>query len=112
MTICENFESYTLPKEGKCQNYKIEICVEGAVKENGVVMDFGKLKEIYRKVIEPEIKHANINHRPSTVENLAKWIADNLHDELKPYRAWIKKVVVWKSPTSKAVYEAMWTNQG
>ncbi|ODS42394.1 MAG: 6-carboxytetrahydropterin synthase QueD [Candidatus Altiarchaeales archaeon IMC4] len=92
--ICREFyfdAAHYLPNyKGKCENmhghtYKLEVCVSGKIKGNGMVMDFNELKGNVEVVME-KLDHKNLNEifEAPTAENIAAWI----FSELK------KKVVV------------------
>lgn len=75
---------------GKCRgihghSYKLEVTVVGNIKrsgaENGMVMDFGKLKEIVQKYILSRVDHTCLNmtidasYLPPTAENMCNYFA-------------------------------------
>jgi len=74
---------------GKCENlhghnYKVVITIEGPIQEDGMVLDFKLLKDIYMEKIHSELDHTHLNDKidnPSA-ENLAIWIWDKLKKDL------------------------------
>ena len=109
---------------GKCRNlhghtYKLEITISGDINKNGIIIDFGDLKEIVIKNIIDKLDHStaiyekdsllltnfpkvlkyNIFPYETTAENLSKWIFDKLTKLLK-----IKKVRLWETPTNQVTY--------
>lgn len=109
---------------GKCRNlhghtYKLEITISGDINKNGIIIDFGDLKEIVIKNIIDKLDHStaiyekdsllltnfpkvlkcNIFPYETTAENLSKWIFDKLTESLK-----IEKVRLWETPTNQVTY--------
>lgn len=88
----------------KCQrlhghNWIIHVhCQAEELDENGMVIDFGHIKE----KIHGRLDHQNLNevlpHINPTAENMAKWIADELGPKCV-------KVVVQESERNVAIYE-------
>lgn len=74
---------------GKCENlhghnYKIIITIEGEIKDDGMVLDFKKIKDAVNGKIIDKLDHTHLNdtmENPSA-ENLAVWIWDKLKNEL------------------------------
>ena len=100
---------------GKCEelhghNWKVEVSVvSNRLGKEGVVIDFGILKQKVEKVLKP-LDHTYLNDlsyfsgiEPSS-ENIAKYIFDRLKTELKGYQRNLKKVTAWESETSGATY--------
>jgi 6-pyruvoyltetrahydropterin/6-carboxytetrahydropterin synthase len=100
---------------GKCEwlhghNWKVEVSVvSNRVGKEGVVIDFGILKQKVEKVLKP-LDHTFLNDlsyfsetEPSS-ENIAKYIFDRLKNELKGHQGTLKKVTAWESETSSATY--------
>jgi len=125
--------------KSKCRNlhghrYKAEICVEGKLvningsSDEGMVMDFGDIKELANKYIHdildhgfmvwvkdkpvaeffkknPDQKHIFVPFIP-TAENIAAWIFVQLDKKIKDkYKTGLKlySVKLWEAPTSTAV---------
>lgn len=74
---------------GKCENlhghnYKIIITIEGEIKDDGMVLDFKKIKDAVNVKVIDKLDHTHLNDtldNPSA-ENLAVWIWDKLKNEL------------------------------
>ncbi len=100
---------------GKCEelhghNWKVEVSVvSNRLGKEGVVIDFGILKQKVEKVLKP-LDHTYLNDLPHfsgvepSSENIAKYIFDRLKSELKAHRGILKKVTAWESETSSATY--------
>jgi 6-pyruvoyltetrahydropterin/6-carboxytetrahydropterin synthase len=93
---------------GKCEelhghNWKVEVSVvSNRLGKEGVVIDFGILKQKVEKVLKL-LDHTYLNDLPSS-ENIAKYIFDGLKRELKGHPGILKKVTAWESETSSATY--------
>ncbi len=100
---------------GKCEalhghNWKVEFSVvSNRLGKDGVVIDFGILKQKLGKVLKA-LDHTYLNDltffsriEPSS-ENIAKYVFDRLRGELKGHPGTLKKVTVWESETSCATY--------
>jgi 6-pyruvoyltetrahydropterin/6-carboxytetrahydropterin synthase len=92
---------------GKCEKlhghtYKLEIVIEDKIKKDGMVLDFGILKEVVTKEVLDEIDHRNLNEiiNMPTAENIVEWIWKRLHKKLPLYSIklwegdgkWVEKV--------------------
>ena len=100
---------------GKCShlhghNYCVEVMVAGAaLDENGMLVDFGRLKEIGAEVIA-ELDHTLLNDHPffqqrnPTTENIARYIYVETNQRLGGVQAKLEAVRVWESATSSATY--------
>lgn len=70
---------------GKCENlhghtYRLEVTVEGPVRDNGMVVDFLLLKRVVKRQVLDQLDHQNLNDHfdnPSA-ENIAVWIWERL----------------------------------
>jgi 6-pyruvoyltetrahydropterin/6-carboxytetrahydropterin synthase len=100
---------------GKCEelhghNWKVEVAVvSNRLGKEGIVIDFGILKQKIEKVLKP-LDHTYLNDlryfsgiEPSS-ENIAKYIFNRLKKELKGHQGTLKKVTAWESETSSATY--------
>jgi len=110
--------------QGKCRNlhghtYKLEVFVRGEPDSNGFVVDFGDLKKIVREEIIDLLDHAVAVYvkdtlllnamsdtfrtvmfpYETTAENLCIWIAGRLQSRSLN----ISKIILWETPSSKAV---------
>lgn len=124
--------------KSKCRNlhghrYKIEVGVDGNVitekgsSDEGMVIDFGDLKEVMMQTIDAKYDHSFTIYeddafRPTfndfvtqgqkihfvpfvpTAENLAKHWFEELEYELKDRKIQIEYIRVWETPTSTAYY--------
>ena len=100
---------------GKCEelhghNWKVEVSVvSNRLSKEGVVIDFGILKQKLEKVLKP-LDHTYLNDLPyfsgiePSSENIAKYIFDRLKREWKGHPGIFKKVTAWESETSSASY--------
>ena len=100
---------------GKCEelhghNWKVEVSVvSNRLGKEGVVIDFGILKQKVEKVLK-SLDHTYLNDLPyfsgiePSSENIAKYIFDKLKSDLKGYSTTLKKVTAWESETSCATY--------
>jgi 6-pyruvoyltetrahydropterin/6-carboxytetrahydropterin synthase len=101
--------------QGKCEelhghNWKVEVSVvSNRLGKDGVVIDFGILKQKVEKVLKP-LDHTYLNDLPffsgiePSSENIAKYIFERLNSELKGHPGTLKKVTAWESETSSATY--------
>lgn len=87
---------------GKCKNlhghtYKLQVGIEGNLNSNGIVMDFGELKDKVNKEIIEKYDHQNLNifFLNPTAELMAKEIFETLSSYFSV--AFIK---LWETPTS------------
>lgn len=126
--------------KSKCKNlhghrYKIEVGVDDKVivesgSSEGMVIDFGDLKETMIRVLDKEFDHNSIFYIDDpivpgigellipnqdkipyfvkfipTAENLAEYWFDLMKQALQQVNIKIKHVKVWETPTSTAIYE-------
>jgi 6-pyruvoyltetrahydropterin/6-carboxytetrahydropterin synthase len=145
-TIAKQFTfhaAHRLPNhDGQCRDlhghtYTLEVSVTGPSKlpsgepDEGMVMDFGIIKEVYKFCIEPHVEHkylneslagkhwgdgdpwlpqvrgAQYNEPLTTCENLAEWIRRMFDNELPRINGGglnERKVLIrlWETPTSYA----------
>jgi 6-pyruvoyltetrahydropterin/6-carboxytetrahydropterin synthase len=100
---------------GKCEelhghNWKIEVSVVSSrLGRNGVVIDFGILKQKGEKILKT-LDHTYLNELPyfskrePSSENIAKYIFDKLKMEMKGHSVTLKRVTAWESETAYATY--------
>jgi len=100
---------------GKCEalhghNWKVEVSVvSNRLSKEGVVIDFGVLKQKVEKVLKP-LDHTYLNDLPyfsgvePSSENIAKYVFAGLKRDLKGHPGTVKKVTAWESETSSATY--------
>lgn len=100
---------------GKCEelhghNWKVEVSVVSSrVGKDGLVIDFGILKQKLDKVLK-SLDHTYLNDLPlflgtePSSEMIAKYIFDRMKTELKGHSVTLKRVAAWESETSSATY--------
>ena len=103
--------------EGACErlhghNYRVRVAVRAeGLNPLGVVMDFKVLKAALRGVLDRLDHHCLNDDIPAfapgalnpTAENVARWVAERLAEEL-PAGTRPARVTVWESETSAATY--------
>ena len=116
-TISKEFTfdaAHHLPNhDGKCKNlhghtYRVVIFARGPIKpldggpEEGMVLDFSKIKGAFKDQIEKRADHKYLNAslplESTTAENLSWWMLTELRQDHKE----IFKVRVYETPTSYA----------
>lgn len=110
--------AHLLPKhQGKCgrlhgHTYKVEVTVTGPVNtgdvpDEGMVIDFYVLSQIWKEHLEPLLDHQYLNDtlplsaHPTTAENIAGWIGGQFAG-LLPGGIQLARVRVWETPTGYA----------
>lgn len=100
---------------GGCQNlhghnYRVRVHVSANQLDSlGMVVDFSDLKLLLEKILG-RFDHAVINELPpfdernTTAELLAQFVAEEVARNLPPGR-WLRRVEVWETDASCAVYE-------
>lgn len=99
---CENLHGH---------NWKIEVYVAGEkLNSAGVLMDFGVLKDHVRTLMG-EIDHKFLNELndfkdgfPPSSENIARFIAERLQQQLASPEVKISRVTAWESDNACATY--------
>lgn len=101
--------------QGKCEtlhghNWKVEVVFEREdLDEVGMVIDFKKLKEKTRIIID-QFDHKYLNEIPPfqeinpSSENIACYIYKKLNRLLNSEKGNLKRVSVWESEDSRATY--------
>lgn len=101
---------------GECErlhghNWDVSISVAAEkLNELGMVMDFRDLKDGANQLMD-KFDHRYLNEIPPftelnpTTENIAKYIFDELSENVNTDLAKISKVTIWESPTCCASYE-------
>lgn len=82
--------SHHLPEYcGACERvhghtYKLEVVVEGEIQDDGMVLDFGALKDIVSENVLNNLDHCNLNEviKNPTAENIVEWIWKKLEAEV------------------------------
>lgn len=111
LVLGEVSAAHRLPNhEGKCSsrhghNYKVEVWLHGTVRpadgtsSEGMVLDFGDVKDYWRDNIEPFIDHQDLNvvladeYQPPTAEHLAAYILERFVFSGYP----VVSVAVWET---------------
>lgn len=116
--------AHKLPKhDGQCRDlhghtYKLEVIVDGLLQEpnetwnpeEGMVLDFGRLKEIWKEHLEPLVEHKYLNETlenivpVTTCEMMATWFRDTFFHHLSDTETgpFVVHVRLWETPTSYA----------
>ncbi|MFH1284391.1 MAG: 6-carboxytetrahydropterin synthase QueD [Candidatus Peregrinibacteria bacterium] len=92
---------------GKCENlhghnYKLIIIIKDDIKDDDMVMDFKKIKEIVNKAVIDRLDHAHLNdimENPSA-ERISVWIWENLKDKLP-----LAKTILYETEDYYCEYE-------
>ncbi len=84
---------------GKCENlhghtYFLKVAISGALKENGMVLDFAILKREVNKLVEKYLDHKYLNDlfENPTTENIAIFIFDKLNKQFAKYGCKVREV--------------------
>ena len=112
VTICREFEFDSAHHldwhDGKCKNlhghtYKLRVYAKGELNENGVVQDFGDLKQLVNEVVVDKYDHTYLNSffDNPTAEIMAKKILVDLRRRDKT----IFKIRLYETPVSYAEVE-------
>lgn len=99
---CENLHGH---------NWKIEVCLTGEALNNaGVLIDFGVIKNILSEIVERldhrflnELEYFNDSFPPSS-ENVAYYIANELHASITDPLVKVSRVTAWESENACATY--------
>jgi len=110
--------------DGKCKNihghsYKLWVTVIGSPIEdashvkNGMVIDFGDIKAIYKNYLEPHLDHRYLNetlpYMNTTAENMVYWIFQTMSQELPDERGLrLEYVRLYETPTAFAEFRREW----
>ena len=98
---------------GKCEKlhghtYRLKVVLEGTPDAEGMIMDFGELKEIVTRQIISRLDHSYINdiiEQPSA-ENIALWVWRELEEQVKRDNCNLYEVHVWETATSCVILRA------
>lgn len=95
--------------EGKCKNlhghtYKMQVGVKGKLNPNGIIMDFGDLKNIVNSVVIEKHDHKYLNdiYPNPTAEIMVLEIFASIKSLLKQIGIDLAFVRLWETPTSFA----------
>jgi 6-pyruvoyltetrahydropterin/6-carboxytetrahydropterin synthase len=110
--------------EGKCMNlhghtYKVIFGISGFLDERGLMIDFGDIKDIWKKEIEIYLDHRYLNETlppmNTTAENMVVWLYEKMKESLnkeecqKQYiGARVEFVRLYETPTSFAEARREW----
>ncbi|SDY27244.1 6-pyruvoyltetrahydropterin/6-carboxytetrahydropterin synthase [Evansella caseinilytica] len=110
--------------EGKCKNlhghtYKVVFGISGYVDEIGLVIDFGDIKNIWKKEIEVFLDHRYLNEMlppmNTTAENMVVWIYEKMSQALLAGESSdngqgirVEFVRLYETPTSYAEARREW----
>jgi 6-pyruvoyltetrahydropterin/6-carboxytetrahydropterin synthase len=110
MQVCREFTfdaaHHLTEYKGKCENvhghtYRLRVCVEEPVKEDGLALDFVEMKKVINEKVIDVLDHQDLNNhfdQPSC-ENIVIWIWNVLIKELQLAEIWL-----WESPDTFVVY--------
>jgi 6-pyruvoyltetrahydropterin/6-carboxytetrahydropterin synthase len=93
MRLCREFyfdAAHSIPKyHGKCEKlhghtYKLEVVIEDRIKDDGMVIDFAKMKEIVETTVIEKLDHQVLNDffDNPTAELILEWIYKQLKEKL------------------------------
>lgn len=110
--------------DGKCKNlhghtYKVVFGISGMTDNRGLAIDFGDIKEIWKKDIEIFLDHKYLNETlppmNTTAENMVVWIYEKIFEALeqqdqkeKYTGARVEFVRLFETPTSYAEARREW----
>jgi len=111
LRVCKTFRfdaAHYLPNyEGKCKRmhghtWTLEVEVSGDVKEDGMVVDFAKLKDVVNHRAISFLDHTLLNDLvpTPTCENILSWIWENLEDWVEPAK--LTRLRLYETPDSFA----------
>ncbi len=114
--------------DGKCKylhghTYRVIFGLSGYCDERGIVIDFGEIKEIWKREIEPYLDHQYLNESlppmNTTAENMAVWIFEKMSEILhreemkeKYEGARVEFIRLYETPTSYAEARREWMELG
>lgn len=82
-------------------NYKLLVTVQGAVKDDGMVMDFHIVKETVQREVIAALDHSHLNDRfeNPTAEHIAVWIWERLREKLP-----LAKITLYETEDTNVEY--------
>lgn len=115
MIVLKEFEfdaAHYLPSyNGKCEHmhghtYKLVVKVEGRPDEEGMVLDFTRLKNIVKQLVLSRLDHQLLNDVIPTpsAENISIWVWERLEEPLHGPNYRLAEVQVWETRTSGCIY--------
>ncbi|MFZ7942226.1 MULTISPECIES: 6-carboxytetrahydropterin synthase QueD [Bacillaceae] len=110
--------------DGKCMNlhghtYKVIFGISGFLDDRGLMIDFGDIKDIWKKEIEIYLDHKYLNETlppmNTTAENMVVWIYEKMKESLNNedrqqqyLGARVEFVRLYETPTSYAEARREW----
>lgn len=110
--------------DGKCMNlhghtYKVIFGISGFLDDRGLMIDFGDIKDIWKKKIEIYLDHKYLNETlppmNTTAENMVVWIYEKMKESLNNQDrqqqylgARVEFVRLYETPTSYAEARREW----
>ncbi|WP_156291046.1 6-carboxytetrahydropterin synthase QueD [Oceanobacillus salinisoli] len=105
--------------EGKCKNlhghtYKVIFGISGYLDEIGMAIDFGEIKNIWKKQMEVYLDHRYLNdtlpNMNTTAENMVVWLYEKMEQALRnqPNECRVEFVKLYETPTSFAEARREW----
>jgi 6-pyruvoyltetrahydropterin/6-carboxytetrahydropterin synthase len=96
---------------GKCENlhghtYKMSVEIEGSPDAEGMIVDFGHVKEIVGREVISKFDHSYLNdaiEQPSA-ENIARFVFERLEPLLKGPNYFLSAVQVWETRSSSVIF--------
>jgi 6-pyruvoyltetrahydropterin/6-carboxytetrahydropterin synthase len=93
MRLCREFyfdaAHYIPDYKGKCEQlhghtYKLEVVIKGDIQDDGMVVDFVKMKEIVHTTVIEKLDHHALNEifDNPTAEHIIEWISTQLKGKL------------------------------
>lgn len=96
---------------GKCarlhgHSYRLEVSVRGPIQpargasDDGMVVDLDEIKAIVQPLIASRLDHYYLNDviaGPTTAENIAHWIWDQLEAERPDFAALLHRIRLWET---------------
>ena len=116
--IVEFEAAHCLPNhKGKCKNhhghsYKAEIEVgnkNNQLNEEGMIIDFGDLKEIINRIVDEQLDHTYLNDFftvPPTAEHMVMWIVEEFEKRNLTNTCQLLRVRLWETSNSYAEWRA------
>ncbi|AOZ94607.1 6-carboxytetrahydropterin synthase QueD [Paenibacillus crassostreae] len=112
--------------EGKCKNlhghtYKVVFGISGVPNDIGITVDFGEIKDIWKKYIEPYLDHRYLNETlpkmNTTAENMVVWLFEQMEAALQSLQLSEENLILetrtefvrlFETPTSYAEARREW----
>ncbi|MFP4490783.1 MAG: 6-carboxytetrahydropterin synthase QueD [Spirochaetaceae bacterium] len=93
--------------QGKCESlhghtYRLRVSLKGSPADDGMILDFGLLKNIVKEEVLSTLDHSYLNDivAQSTTENMIQWIWQRLEPRLKGENYHLDEIVLWETETS------------